>query len=239
MKDASLSTSKITQAHKKNRAQVKSVITHLNRFHNKALKSQSKLNELLLDNIFSKLLLPLWVSILEIEFNILQYENYPLTKGFLNSTNLSSSTECDKWIALTDFFFKEQYLKNHKREITKTSIGDTNYHRYTTIVEIINNELKPFIELRNRIVHGQWAVALNTTGTARNQELTQHVWTLSKKDLMLLKIFVENLPELLKFLIISKKTFERDYDVFINRINLAKQDVDLRLRGLIKLLSKT
>jgi hypothetical protein len=238
MEGSSLSAD-IVEAYKNNRAQIKSVIKHLNTFHNRALRKQSKLNELKLDNIFAKLLLPLWVSILEIEFNILLYANYTFTKGFLYSINVSSVTEYDKWIALTDFFFKKQYLKSHKREITKTSIGDTNYHRYMTIIEIIQNDLKPFIELRNRIAHGQWAVALNTTGTARNPELTRHAWTLSKRDLILLKAFIENLPELLKFLIISKKTFERDYDVYIGRINLAKQDVDLRLKGLMKLHSKT
>lgn len=229
----------ITQYWKKNRRQVRLAITHLNRFHLRAIRRKTKVNELLLDNLFAKLLLPLWVSLLETEFNILLYENYAFTKKFMESTNVFVLSECDKWIALTGFFFREQYLGSHKRQLTIITLGDTNYHRYTTIVEVINDDLKPYIELRNRIAHGQWAIAFNTGGTTANQKITQHAWTLSKKDLMLLKAFMGNLIGLLKLLIISKNTFERDYDQYINRINLAKKDINIRFLWLTKSFSET
>ncbi len=225
---------------KKNRRQIRLVIQHLNSLHGRALKKGTKFNELPLDNIYSKLILPLWVSILEIEFNILLCESPAFTRKFVDYTNLGSLSEYDKWTVLTTYFFKEQYLKgNHKRELTEITIGDTNYHRYCTIIEVIDNDIKPFIELRNRIAHGQWAVAFNIGGSDTNQKITQKAWTLSKRDLILLKAFVENLPPLLKVLIVSKETFERDYDQLMNRINLAKKDVDIRLAWLLKTISKT
>jgi hypothetical protein len=225
----------IVEHWKKNKRQILLVIQYLNSIHNRALKKATKFNELTLDNIISKLLLPLWVSVLEVELNILLFESTNYTEKFLDCTNLASLSECDRWTNLTTYFFKEQYLKgNQKREITETTIGDTNYHRYCTLTELINNDLKPYIELRNRIAHGQWAVAFNISSTDTNQKITQKAWTLSKKDLILLKAFIENLPKLLKQLIVSKRTFERDYDRYMNRINLAKKDVDIRLAWILK-----
>ncbi len=211
-------------------------ISHLNRFHNRSLRKETKLSEVPLDNVFSKLVLVLWMSLSEIEFNILLTENEELTKSFLEKIDLSKKTELDKWITLIDYFFKEQYFGNQNRELTQVDLGDTTFHRYETIKNIVAEDLRPFIELRNRIAHGQWAVAFTSEGIKKNQELTTHIWKLSKKDIMLLKSFVRNLPPLLKLLITSKKTFERDYDKYTNKINKAKKDVDLRFDWLVKYL---
>ena len=213
---------------KKNKRQIQQTIIHLNRFHIGALRKRQKLNELSLDNIYSKLILPLWTSLAEVEFHLLITQHEQLTKPFLDKVDLSNKPETDRWLALVEYFFKDKYLNNQKRELNKLNLGVTHYHRYETLIKIISEDLKPFVELRNRLAHGQWAVAFNSVGGAKNQKFTTQAWILSKKDMILLKAFVTNLPPLVELLMTSKKTFERDYDKYVHRILLAKKDVDLR-----------
>lgn len=223
---------------KKNRRQLQMTITHLNRFHNRSLRKTTKLSNVPLDNIFSKLSLVLWTSLAEVELNILITENEHFTRAFLDTVDLTKKIETHKWLALLDYYFQKHYLASQKTTLSKTNLGDTAHHRYHTIRDVILDDLGPFIELRNRVAHGQWAVAFNSDGLKKNQELTTHIWKLSKKDLIFLKSLVKNLPPLVKLLISSKTTFERDYDKYLNRINRARKEVDLRFDFLVKHLKR-
>jgi len=219
---------------KKNKRQIEMTITHLNRFQIRAVRKETKISELSLDNIFSKIIHPLWISLLEIEYNILISESTHFTNDFLENHNTVDASLIDKWLLLADFFFKKQYLKRQDRELNKLNLGMTTYSRYQTIKSIINDDIRPFVELRNKLVHGQWAVAINLTGKGKNQELTTNIWKLSKKEIMLIKAFVKHLPPLMKLLITSKKTFERDYDKYTHKILKAKSDLELKFEWLKK-----
>ena len=218
---------------KKNKRQIMMTITHLNRFHLNALKRDLKLSEISLDNIYSKLVLILWVSLIEVEFNILITENEFVTTPFVSKINISNKSEVRKWLVLIDYFFKEQYFHKQDRELNIINLGDTNYHRYETLSKLIKDDLGLFVELRNRLAHGQWSVAFNYTGEVKNQKLTANIWLLSKKDIMLLKSFVRNIPILVKMLISSRNTFERDYDKYTNRITKAKHDASLKSKWVL------
>ena len=219
---------------RKNKRQIKMTITYLNSYHVKVLKRGGRLSEVSLDNIYSKLVLILWTSLAEVEFHILITENEYFTKPFVEHTDISTKSESEKWLALVDYFFRYNYLHRQDRELDVLSLGDTNFHRYETITRVIREDLGHFIKLRNRLAHGQWAVAFNDVGFEKNQELTTEIWTLSKKEIMLLKSFVTNLPHLIKPLIISRQTFERDYDKYMHRILKAKYDADLKYEWILR-----
>ena len=203
------------------------VLTHLNSFHNRAVIKSTKLGELSLDNIFSKLILPLQIAILETELNIL-LTKHSRFKPLIGSIDLPSKSLVEKWLLTVDFLFKDAYSINKSQEITEFTLGDTNFHRYKCIVALIRDDLGPFIEVRNRLSHGQWEVAFNYDVLTKNQALTTSRWTISKKDIMLLRSFVKNLPILIELLLIGKKVFESGYDRFLGRIQRAKKDADLK-----------
>ncbi|MNI72361.1 hypothetical protein D3C73_1282990 [compost metagenome] len=74
--------------------------------------------------------MPLWVSLLEVEFNILIVENEPLTKDFIREVNINKKTEIDKWLELIRYYFKMQYFKRQDRELNALNLGETTFHRY-------------------------------------------------------------------------------------------------------------
>lgn len=209
-------------------------ITHLNRFHVRAARKQTKISDLSLNNIFAKLVLTLWISLVEVEFNILIEENEPKTKKFVDSINLDKKTTTQKWTSLLDYFFKKQFLKKQSHKLNLINLGHTNYHRYKTLKEILEKDLNSFIELRNKIAHGQWAVILNSNKNNKNDKLTASVWTLSKKELMYLRNLAKNVPIILNLLITSKSTFEKDFEKYINRIVKAKELNEIRYKHLLK-----
>lgn len=224
----------LTNYWKKNKRQIEMTIIHLNRFQIRAVRKNTKISELSLDNIFSKVILPLWISLLEVEFHILMTENAHFTEDFTTKYQIPDKNLIDKWLLLNDFYFKKQYLKRQDKGLTALTLGMTTYSRYKTLSSIIDDDLRPFIELRNKLAHGQWAVAINMTGSSKNQKLTTKIWKLSKKEIMLIKSLVVNLPTLMKLLITSKKTLERDYDKYINKLLKAKNDADLKFEWLKK-----
>lgn len=206
----------------KNKWQILMTITHLNRFHLRAVRKNTKVSELSLDNIFAKIIIGLWVSLLEVEYELLnsrvglKKEKIPLK---------------DKYLKLVDKLFYEKYLVSDKMPLNMRSLGHDNYQRYKTLTEIINDDLATFIEIRNKIAHGQWHVAFSDSGTVNN-EITAHVWKLSKKHLLILKTLAVNIPLILTTLIQSKKTFERDFDSVVNKIFLSKEDNEIRFNWL-------
>jgi len=219
---------------KKNKRQIKMTIDFLNKAHVESLRREWKLNELSLDNIYSKMQLILWMSQLEVEFNLLVFENEHFTKSFIDEIDIDNLSTIEKWDVLNDYFFKAQYFGRQDRELDELNLGLTNYSRYAAIHNFINYNLKIFVEIRNKLAHGQWAVSFNRSGSGGNQQITTSIWKLSKKEIMLIKSISKNLPPLMKLLITSRKTFERDVDRYMHRLLKAQKDADVKYERLKK-----
>ena len=94
--------------------------------------------------------------------------------------------------------------------------------------EVLDNYIAPFIELRNKLAHGQWHVALTNDGTDKNPEMTATVWTLSKKELLLMKAITQATVRLFGMLIAGKKQFESEFDKVFAKIDLAATEIEKR-----------
>ncbi len=223
---------------RKNKRQIKMAIDYLNRMHVDSLRNEQKLNELTLDNVYSKIQLMLWMSQLEVDFNLLLSENDHFTNSFIENTDIERLSTVEKWSALNDYFFKEQYFGRQDRELIELNLGLTNFSRYSAIHGFINSNLKEFIEMRNKLAHGQWAVSFARSGNEKNQTITTSIWKLSKKEIMLVKSVCKNLPPLMKLLITSKTTFERDIDRYMHKIEKAHFDADSKYEWIKKKANK-
>jgi hypothetical protein len=212
----------------KNKRQILMAITHLTSFHGRAVSKKTKINEVTLDNIFAKLILPLQISIFEIELNIILNKHNGLFMPLLSSPDFSKKSLTERWDSVLLFLFEERYLKGKGKTMNEISIGDTSFHKYSTLRNLILKELGSFIELRNRLSHGQWGIAFNNNALIKNQELTTAVWILSKKETMVINAFANNLPILFKLLSTSKTSFEGGYDRYVGKIQRAIKDADIK-----------
>lgn len=219
----------LEKIHIANRQQIDKALTQINLVLNDALKSNNTAKEY----AATRLLVFLWMSWAETSLNALIYKHPHVTED-IRTKVLSARKEIDKWHILIDEFFKKHYLSKKQTSITRRIMGHSPYARYLSLKEIIEKEVNIFIEIRNRLAHGQWKIALNTEATNKSQDITTKLWALSKKEILYLKSTLVNLNKILNDLICSKATFERDFDAYISRIDKTKYDFDENFEWYLK-----
>lgn len=132
----------------------------------------------------------------------------------------------DEWKTIIELAFRKHYSIYIGQELTSNNLEVTNFKRYTGILDIIDNYLQSIIENRNKLAHGQWVCQLNDKGKILNtpnvRELNnENVITLEKKYQIL-----KYLTQIIHDLMISKRTFERDFTKHYSEIIERKKFID-------------
>ncbi|WP_196363635.1 hypothetical protein, partial [Vibrio anguillarum] len=91
-----------------------------------------------------------------------------------------------------------------------------------TISKIIENYIKEPSEIRNKIAHGQWVSALNSSNTSYMEETSNKIAALTCVDLIKYKISLTSLCSIIEDLIESpnkahKKFYQRNIDVYFSK----------------------
>jgi hypothetical protein len=102
------------------------------------------------------------------------------------------------------------------------------FHRYETITQLLTRELKPIIELRNKLAHGQWFYPLNETRDNVSTELKK---SLEKENLLSLqfkKSLISSILDMVTDLAISLKTYKRDFNQHYKRLKETQRNLQSR-----------
>jgi hypothetical protein len=126
-------------------------------------------------------------------------------------------TQLDQWLKSIELSFRKHYnLPN--AEISEQNVPHTAFHRYESVVDIINCDLRPVIEVRNKLAHGQWVYPLNSDST----DVEQDKFTLINHENILSLQFkfalISKVAEIVHDLAVSPPTFERDFDAHYKHI---------------------
>lgn len=105
-------------------------------------------------------------------------------------------------------------------------------------MKILEEEIIVSISIRNKLAHGQWAVAFNNDGSDKQQDITAKIWKLTKKDTIILKNVVDNFLNLIEFLVASKNKFEEKYDLHVNKIETTKDHMKTKFQWVIDEMKK-
>jgi hypothetical protein len=224
----------LARVHSKNRKKVKQAITQVNRSLNEAIKT----NNAMLEYVNTRVLLLLYVCYLETTMDYL-IEAYPAqVSQEIRNRVASQRSEIDRWLCLVDSMFIHRYLAGRKTSLTMLNVGHTAYTRYVYVRGLTDTQVRACIEMRNKLSHGQWAVALNNDGSSKNQDITSKVWTLTKKDLMLMKGVVNRYMAIMENLIASKNAFEKYFDTNVEAIERCKQEYNRKYDWFINLFKQ-
>lgn len=141
---------------------------------------------------------------------------------------ISKSSQLEQWQETVDLAFR----KHHN--ITKTllderSLGVAHAARRAALLDVLSNELRIIIEIRNKLAHGQWVYPFNSEGT--NVEPDKYK-LINKENLQSLQFkfaLVGHLADAVHDLVVSPTTFERDFEdhfkkLFQVRTNLTTKD---------------
>lgn len=146
----------------------------------------------------------------------LLYERSGFTEGERNRV-LTQISQLEQWQKLIEVAFRKHYGIPHA-QLTSTSLPFTAHARYASLVNILDNNLRVVIEVRNKLAHGQWIYPLNNKG---NDIETNKYALLNKENLQSLQLkksLLSSLADIVHNLVVSLPTFERDFDSNYSRI---------------------
>jgi len=196
------------QAHAKNRRQILKAIAQTKQTLNLGIKENKQ--ELEYANI--RLLMVLFAAYLESSLGfILNFYGAQITTA-AQSKVLAEPSEIRKWKLLFEYLFRKRYLGGKRKVINIKNVGFTAHRRYEYINKLIDSSIGSVIEMRNKLAHGQWAIAFTSEGTEKNQSMTTKIWTLGKKDTLLTKTITNKFVHIMEALAASRDHFENTFD---------------------------
>lgn len=97
--------------------------------------------------------------------------------------------------------------------------------------DVLSNELRIIIEIRNKLAHGQWVYPLNSEGTAVESDKYELINKENLQSLQQKLNLLKHLASVIHDLVVSQTTFERDFEKHFQgvsqaRINLKTKDYD-------------
>ena len=123
----------------------------------------------------------------------------------------AESTQLKQWQKAVEVGFRRQY-KIPKTILTDSVLEHSTYSRYITLSDLLASDLRSIIELRNKLAHGQWIYPLNDSSDDVAQEQMDALRLENLLSLQFKKTLLESLSSAIHDLVVSKPTFERDFD---------------------------
>jgi hypothetical protein len=172
---------------------------------------------------FMRLFALLLASWAECRLSKLLYE----PKGFTDSERLKISakgTQIERWLAAIDVAFRKHYnIPN--AILSVATLPHSAWSRYESVVQLVNVDLRPIIELRNKLAHGQWIFPLNDDGNDVAQAQMDALRTENLLSLQFKKSLISSLSGIVNDLVVSLPTFERDFDQHYQLIVQTKRNL--------------
>jgi len=134
---------------------------------------------------------------------------------------LSEDTQEKRWISVIETGFQRRY---GVKTLSKASLKHTAFARYHELISVVENDVGPIIELRNKLAHGHWEYLLTTDGIDISQDMMKRI---HKENLLSSKIrlqMVNSIANIVHDLVLSK-SFERDFDVHFDRFEASHRSL--------------
>jgi hypothetical protein len=175
---------------------------------------------------FMRLFALLLASWAECRLSKLLYE----PKGFTDlerSGIAAKGTQIERWLAAIESAFRKHYnIPN--AVLSVATLQHSAWSRYESVVQLVNDGLRPIIELRNKLAHGQWEFPLNDDGNDIAQAQMDVLRAENLLSLQFKKSLISSLSGIVNDLVVSRPAFERDFDrhyqlIVQTRRNLVKR----------------
>lgn len=142
-------------------------------------------------------------------------------QSFFNDSDKERIFQIDnlyfRWKEVVDHGFKKHYNAN---VISDKSLGHTAYHQYLAPKEHLEHYIKPILELRNRLAHGQWIYpfASNQPNGEVVSEKFLELRNMNIQSLNQQHLVLKYLSDLIFLLMANKSAFQRDFDTLYRKI---------------------
>ena len=136
-----------------------------------------------------------------------------------------SQSQFDRWTSSIDLAFRKQYAIS-SGALHPPQMPATAYYRYSAIIDALDQDLRPVIELRNKLAHGQWLYTLTNDELDISVAQMHAVRHENSLTLKLKQNLLGHLADVINDLVVSPPTFDRDFDDRFRGIESAR--IELR-----------
>jgi ribosomal protein L20 len=138
----------------------------------------------------------------------------------------SANSQLESWkVALEHGFRKRHNLRSANLLV---ALPLTPRSHYIALVSTLETELRPIIEVRNKLAHGQWVRALNSENTDFAPLTVALINGENAHTIKCKKRVLSNLAMIIHDLIAGNHAFERDIDTHFRHVEDAKRDISNR-----------
>ncbi len=124
---------------------------------------------------------------------------------------LSEKTQLEQWQLTVDMAFRKHHQIT-KAPLDERVLGVAHAARRAALHDVLNNELRIIIEIRNKLAHGQWVYPLNSDGTEVESDKYKLINKENLQSLQFKWALICHLADAVHDLVVSPDTFERDFE---------------------------
>jgi hypothetical protein len=132
-------------------------------------------------------------------------------------------SQVDRWERAVELGFRRHYAVPMHLEIDEASTSVTIESQYRTLIELLDKQLRPIIEDRNKTAHAQWLWHLNSRETAFVGNAPP---VLNYRAIQRRSELIDYLSRIIHALAVSEPTFQRDFADTYATILTLMQDID-------------
>lgn len=143
---------------------------------------------------------------------------------------LAGATQLEQWRMTVDLAFRKHH-KVSKAELDARVLGVAHAARRNALHDTLNNELKILIEIRNKLAHGQWVYPLNNDGTDVESDKYKLINKENLQSLQLKFALTGHLADAVHDLVVSPRTFERDFEAHFRKLNQVRTNLGTKDYG--------
>ena len=136
----------------------------------------------------------------------------------------NQNSQLNTWLKAVELAFKHHHNLTGET-LTQDNIGRIHFDRFEALKNILQNELKAVIEVRNKLAHGQWLYQLNSRSTNLSIDIHHALNNENHLSLMFKFQIIKNLSDIVHDLIMSLPTFERDFNNIFNKLTTAQTNL--------------
>jgi len=150
----------------------------------------------------------------------------------------TAPTRLEMWQRIIESGFRRRYGTRKRTVPLEDQLDHDAAARYRTLLEILDQDLRGLIEIRNKLAHGQWAYGLTDDGRV-SSELTKRLRTTNTLALRYQDSIAEDLANAVGDLLLPGKQFDLRFNDHYRKIrssheNLAKLDFSAHVESLKK-----
>ncbi len=142
------------------------------------------------------------------------------------NTVSTAASQIEAWKKAIELGFRKRY--SIPRADLSTTLPITPRSHYQTLIAILDDDLRPIIEIRNKLAHGQWSRTLNNANDDFSTEMMARISAENALTVKFKKRLLNCLAQLIHDLVAGNAAFERDFDMHFANLEQAKRDIEKR-----------